>query len=55
MPGRRPAVWSNAMMEIMVSDFDRSLAFWRGVIGFAVAYDRPEQKFVYLERPEAGR
>jgi catechol 2,3-dioxygenase-like lactoylglutathione lyase family enzyme len=55
MPGRPPEIWASLMPEIMVSDFDRSLAFWTGVLGFAAAYDRPAQKFVYLERPEGGQ
>ena len=55
MPGKPPDIWAWLMPEVVVSDFDRSLAFWTGVLGFAVAYDRPAQKFVYLERPEGGQ
>jgi catechol 2,3-dioxygenase-like lactoylglutathione lyase family enzyme len=55
MPGKRPETWAMLMPEIMVSDFARSLAFWTDVLGFAIAYDRPEQKFVYLQRPEGGQ
>jgi catechol 2,3-dioxygenase-like lactoylglutathione lyase family enzyme len=43
------------MPEIMVTDVTRSLQFWVGVLGFRVAYDRPEQQFFYLERPEGGQ
>ncbi len=43
------------MTEMMVSDWSQSLAFWTGVLGFAVAYTRPAQKFAYLERPEGAQ
>ncbi|KQP08020.1 hypothetical protein ASF28_13090 [Methylobacterium sp. Leaf99] len=36
--------------ELDVFDLDRSLAFWRDGLGFAVAYARPEDGFVYLEQ-----
>lgn len=36
--------------ELLVSDLARSLAFWRDLCGFAVAYERPEESFVYLDR-----
>ncbi len=39
--------------ELLVSDLDASLRFWCGLCGFAVAYDRPEDRFAYLDR--AGR
>jgi catechol 2,3-dioxygenase-like lactoylglutathione lyase family enzyme len=35
--------------ELDVTDLERSLAFYRGVLGFAVRYDRPEEAFAYLE------
>ena len=31
--------------ELLVTDLDRSLAFWCGLIGFAVLYDRPDERF----------
>ncbi len=34
--------------ELLVTDLDRSLAFWRGLVGFAVLYDRPEERFAML-------
>jgi catechol 2,3-dioxygenase-like lactoylglutathione lyase family enzyme len=34
--------------ELDVSDLDRSLAFYVGVIGFAVMFDRPEERFAFL-------
>ncbi|MDA0301364.1 MAG: VOC family protein [Chloroflexi bacterium] len=35
--------------ELVVSDIDRSLAFYRDVLGFAVSYSRPEEGFAYLD------
>lgn len=35
--------------ELIVSDLKRSLAFWGGLIGFGIAYDRPEEGFAYLD------
>jgi len=34
--------------ELLVTDIGRSLAFWRDLCGFTVAYDRPEEGFAYL-------
>ena len=39
--------------ELLVSDLEASLDFWVGLIGFRVAYDRPEEGFAFLRR-EAG-
>jgi catechol 2,3-dioxygenase-like lactoylglutathione lyase family enzyme len=36
--------------ELRVSDLAQSLAFWRDLCGFVVAYERPEEGFVYLDR-----
>lgn len=36
--------------ELDVTDMDRSLAFWCDLLGFEIAYDRPEAKFAYLQR-----
>ncbi|HKO07479.1 MAG TPA: VOC family protein [Alphaproteobacteria bacterium] len=35
--------------ELHVSDISRSLAFWRDTLGFEIAYQRPAEKFIYLE------
>jgi catechol 2,3-dioxygenase-like lactoylglutathione lyase family enzyme len=35
--------------ELLVGDLGRSLAFWRDLVGFHVAYDRPEEGFAYLD------
>lgn len=35
--------------ELLVSNLERSLVFWCDLVGFGVAYDRPEEKFAYLD------
>jgi catechol 2,3-dioxygenase-like lactoylglutathione lyase family enzyme len=40
--------------ELYVSDIGRSLRFYTGVLGFAVLYDRPEERFAYLIREGAA-
>jgi catechol 2,3-dioxygenase-like lactoylglutathione lyase family enzyme len=44
--------WAKLAPELLVSDIEASLGFWRGILGFEIAYQRPEEKFVYLEHPE---
>lgn len=39
--------------ELDVEDLGASLAFYCGVLGFRVRYDRPEEGFAYLEREGA--
>lgn len=34
--------------ELLVTDIDRSLAFWCGLVGFRISYDRPEERFAML-------
>lgn len=36
--------------ELYVSDIGRSRRFYTGVLGFAVLYERPEERFAYLDR-----
>lgn len=36
--------------ELDVANLDRSLAFYRDILGFAVAFERPEEKFACLTR-----
>ena len=42
--------FAGCVPELAVSDIAESLAFWCGVLGFTVAYDRPEARFAYLRR-----
>jgi catechol 2,3-dioxygenase-like lactoylglutathione lyase family enzyme len=34
--------------ELLVDDLVASVAFWVGLCGFAISYDRPEEGFAYL-------
>lgn len=52
-PGAPPRTgWASVVSELLVSDIGQSLEFWRGVLGFAIAYERPDEGFAYLERPD---
>ena len=52
--GNRPAGGFGVLVpELDVSDLAVSLAFWCGLLGFAVACDRPAAGFAYLERDGA--
>lgn len=54
--GRPPrSGWASLVSELLVENLDESLSFWQDVLGFDCAYRRPEQKFVYLERPEGAQ
>ena len=39
--------------ELYVRDLDRSLAFYCETLGFNIVYQRPEERFAYLEREAA--
>jgi catechol 2,3-dioxygenase-like lactoylglutathione lyase family enzyme len=39
--------------ELYCSDLERSLAFYVGLMGFAVQFRRPEERFAYLDRDGA--
>lgn len=41
--------------EILVTDFQKSLDHWCEVFGFDIAYQRPDEKFAYLERKEGAQ
>lgn len=41
--------------ELLVTDFERSLAHWCDIFGFEIAYQRPTEKFAYLERKEGAQ
>lgn len=47
--------WAKLVAELLVSDIGMSAAFWQGLLGFRTAYQRPEERFVYLERPEGAQ
>jgi catechol 2,3-dioxygenase-like lactoylglutathione lyase family enzyme len=47
--------WARLVPELLVEDIAASLPFWCDLLGFAIAYRRPEERFVYLERPEGAQ
>ena len=53
--GGPPAPWANLMAELMVTDYPRSLAFWTGILGFRMAFDRPAQRFACLAHPDGAQ
>ena len=48
-----PGGLAKLVPELDVRDLSDSLAFWRDVIGFRVAYARPEDGFAFMERDGA--
>lgn len=40
--------------ELLVTDLDRSVAFWCGLVGFTILYDRPEERFAMLSLGSAA-
>jgi catechol 2,3-dioxygenase-like lactoylglutathione lyase family enzyme len=54
--GRPPkGGFAKLVAELLVEDLGESLYFWREALGFEIAYQRPEEKFAYLERPEGAQ
>jgi catechol 2,3-dioxygenase-like lactoylglutathione lyase family enzyme len=43
-----PDAWPSCVPELLVTSLAESLAFWCGVLGFKVVYDRPEARFAML-------
>lgn len=41
--------WARLVPELLVTDIDASLRFWRDLCGFRVAFDRLEEGFAYLD------
>ena len=41
--------------ELLVSDFGASIKFWRDRLSLAFAYQRPEESFAHLGRPEGAQ
>jgi len=44
--------WANMVSELHVNDLKISLAFWCDILGFGIAFQRPQERFVYLEHPQ---
>ncbi len=53
--GAPPANWAALMAEMMVTDYPRSLSFWTGPLGFAVAFERQAQKLACLVHPDGAQ
>lgn len=47
--------WARMVPELHVTDLEVSLRFWRDVLGFGVAYQRPAERFVYLEHADGAQ
>lgn len=43
------------LTEMMVSDYDATLAFWTGGLGFDVAFARPAQRLACVEHPDGAQ
>jgi catechol 2,3-dioxygenase-like lactoylglutathione lyase family enzyme len=43
-------IYSKLAPELLVTDLRASLRFWVDLLGFANAYERPEEHFFYLDR-----
>jgi len=39
--------------ELLVTDIEESLAFWRDLCGFTLKYARPDEGFAYIVRGSA--
>src|SRR3954452_14489220 len=48
--GSAPSNGAALVPELSVSNIQASLAFWCGLLGFDIAYDRPAARFAYLTR-----
>ena len=42
--------FADLVPELSVSNIQTSLSFWRELLGFDIAYDRPDARFAYLVR-----
>jgi len=47
--------WPRLMVELLVRDLAASLAFWRDILGFGIAYQRWDEGFVYLEHDDGAQ
>ena len=50
--GAPPDHWNNLVIEMMVQTYPRTLAWWTGLMGFAVVFERPAQKLALLQHPD---
>ena len=47
--------WARMVPELHVTDLATSLGFWRDFLGFAIAYQRPAERFAYLEHADGAQ
>lgn len=47
--------WAPLVCELHVENIEASSRFWLDLLGFDIAYQRPEENFLYLERPEGAQ
>jgi len=47
--------FSKLVPELCCTDIERSLSFYTEILGFSVAYARPEERFAYLDRGGARK
>jgi catechol 2,3-dioxygenase-like lactoylglutathione lyase family enzyme len=52
MGGPPKSGWASMVCELCVNELEASLAFWCGMLGFEIAYQRRVERFVYLEHPD---
>ena len=45
--------WARLIPELVVSDLEASLLFYRDRLGFTVLYDRSEERFAMLDKEGA--
>jgi len=45
--------WAALVPELICSDIARSVGFYREVLGFRIRFERPEDRFAYLELGQA--
>ena len=48
--GQAPSKWAALVPELSVAQMRPSLAFWCGLLGFSIAFDRPAARFAFLVR-----
>jgi hypothetical protein len=45
-----PSSWATLVPELLVTDLNKTLFFWRDVCGLTVLFDRPDEGFAYTRR-----
>ena len=47
--------WNRLVVEMMVQDYDRALAWWTGFVGMAPVFTRPAQKLAFLQHGDGAQ